>query len=710
MSSTISIGIDLGTTNSVAARLTSEGNAEVLATNPDDPLIPSVVSYDGGKLLVGRPAINNALNAPQNTIFSIKRLMGRTIEDEDLKRVDEIYAYQIVQAKDFDPTDETEDEGVRVVLNGIERTPAWVSARILECVRDEARAAAQDKDICYAVITVPAYFTEIQRSATYEAGRQARLIIKQLLDEPTAAAISYAHDYSDQDHYMMVFDMGGGTLDVSILEIVDRTQYYVSATSGDMWLGGDDFDEAIVKLITEEIQKTYRIDPSGDPRYRVLAKHEAERVKKLLSKHDAAQIRIPFAITSPGGSPIGVNMRITRQKFEECISPTVDKAMSVVADAMRKRNLTPQSLSLVLMVGGSSYVPLVQRRLMEIFGEDKVELHAEPMKAVALGAAILAENLQGLICPNPDCQQLNDYGMDNCVVCGWPMAGARADTGHLITDLQIPQALGIGVIGEDGQQDHFAEIIPAHTPYPLDESMTRTFETSGRRITIPVYEGEDEAASKNAYLGVVEYELPPDVAHNTTVIVHFNYDNSRCLVVGLEFPEYPDLNIYKSSPARRQPRDPDKSPQWGLRLRNITLQGETILQDYKDLISSDQRKILEDMIRQSKQAQIQNNENTSKNLYLKLSSELWDLGVPFYLFVAAYLQRSGVYPEDSKQLGELSVMLTKAYKDGMQAQVDRYTNKLLPLMSAVIDKLTPEQDAFTNESSGLVRLFTSKSQ
>lgn len=319
-----SIGIDLGTTNSAAAFYDRE--IRILPTRMHEPLTPSVVSYrksrrEGrpGEILVGRAAVGNARLAPKDTIFSIKRLMGRTFDEPKVQEARDRLSYELVESDDAD------DRGVRVLLNDEPYTPVEISAMILRQIKEDAELAL-GVEVTHAVITVPAYFEERQRAATREAGLQAGLIVKKIIDEPTAASVAFGIDRDDERHRVLVYDMGGGTFDISLIQMTNK-EFQTLAIEGDMWLGGDDFDQEIVDAIIEWIKDKYDgFDPSGDERFLIAAKQEAEKAKIMLSGQEEVDLLIPAVTSAPEVGLMDVDMYITRQEFNGMIqNSSLDK-------------------------------------------------------------------------------------------------------------------------------------------------------------------------------------------------------------------------------------------------------------------------------------------------------------------------------------------------------------------------------------------------
>ena len=542
------IGIDLGTTNSVAAYCEpGQTLARVLENSQSKRSTPSAVSMAGDEVIVGEYALNNALMAPENTILSVKRLMGRDFNDPEIEKVRERVNYHLTAGKGGDPR-------VHVLLRGEARTPADVSAMILRKIKKDATRKLGE-EVTHAVITVPAYFKEGQRAATRDAGEKAGLIVRRILDEPTAAAIAFGVEVPNPDkHRILVFDLGGGTFDVSILQMVQpkpgHPQFVVFDYLGDNWLGGDDFDYIIVDRIIAWVKERYGGDPAGDLRFRLLAKQAAEQAKCQLSEQSSVTITIPAA-TNVRGVKVDVDdLTITRAEFEDVIESSVAKAIDLANEALRKHQLVPDDISDVLLVGGATMTPLVYERVEGLFGKAKVRSTVNPMECVAFGAAVLAAGTTGVECPNPDCRAVNDETAEKCQ-CGTGLATART-VGNVKVDDVTGMALGIRAVkGTDA--DVFVPIIPSGTPYPLPTPRKEQFQATDRKIKVPVFEGNDLVASRNSEQGVIECELPEQFDANSPVEVSLNFDRNRIITVTVSVP---GSDFFRTEPLRHgQPRN-----------------------------------------------------------------------------------------------------------------------------------------------------------
>ncbi|MCK4348203.1 MAG: Hsp70 family protein, partial [Thermoplasmatales archaeon] len=419
------------------------------------------------------------------------------------------------------PTDGTEED-VRVILGGNEYSPIGISSMILEKLKEDTEMRENDK-VTHAVITVPAYFTDKQREATRRAGWNAGFIVKDVLDEPTAAAIAYGVDAipPEEVNTILVYDLGGGTFDVSVLTIAGGTFAQLDI-EGNMWLGGDDFDQKIMNYILQHIKDEYEVDGRGNLRFMITLKKECEKAKKQLSSMSKTVIFLPGKLEDEDGNFIDVDVEITRERFERMIEKEVKSTIDLVHAAIENVNLTIDQIDNVLLVGGSTMIPMVQRALIDVFGEDKILRNVDPMKCVAQGAGILAARRHLVICP--ECKTENP---ENAGVCSNCSLNFDEVLGRVVTAARVTaQPYGIQVSG-----DKFEVIIPKGTPYPT-EPVTRKFYPSAanmRRIKVPIYCGFEEVASTNEIMGTVWMVLPKDVSIDTPVDVTFALDDEGIL-------------------------------------------------------------------------------------------------------------------------------------------------------------------------------------
>ncbi len=673
------IGIDLGTTNSLAAYDNGSGEPIILKTGSGETFTPSVVRFERGEMLVGRRAWNSAEKAPRDTVFSIKRLMGRSSNDRDVKNMKKQSPYPIVEL----PGGE-----VKVLINGTEYSPEDVSAIILRQVVEDANKGLNGKTdgpITHAVLTVPANFNEKQRDATRKAGVRAGLVIKKTIDEPTAAAVAFGMDKPDLIAKLLVFDMGGGTLDISLLN-VGKEEFVIDDNIGDMWLGGDNFDQRIVELIGQWVKQTYNVDPSTDNDFKIAAKRKAEETKILLSKYPQATIIIPGIVPLGGGEKEQVSMPITQQQFENAIREDVDRAMQLVDKVLEKNNMECDDITHVLLVGGATFVPLVRRRLEEKFGEDKVRHDVNPMQAVAKGAAILAAQLKKVECPK--CFKINPYEAETCEHEG---CRAKLLTGRAVGKVGLYEVterdFGIGAVDDKDEPDTFSILITKQTDYPLEEPVRKRYMTTSRKIKIPVYAGDNSKASENEYLGLVEYELPPDVPTQTPVFVSFNYDRNRILTVGIEVEGREELNHHTTPKRQLMDDGPVDDDKLRTHLRNAIDFVENMSTKYDDFFQPEQKKEIQKELETARRMMNQKEPKKFRETLDTLMKIQQKNEIVTILHLTDLLMME-VAPETAQFLAEQSKQLRDAYREsGDRAQVNKIKRTLEKALLDIIENV-----------------------
>ena len=374
------IGIDLGTTNSAFAYMVA-GKPEVITNAEGDRTTPSVVAITKkGERLVGKVAQRQRVTNPKNTIYGIKRLIGRKFEEDEIKHDLDIMPYEIVR----------KGNGVAVKMDGKEYTPEEISAMILSKIKADAEAFLGEK-VTEAIITVPAYFDDSQRQATKDAGKIAGLEVKRIINEPTAAALAYGLDKKSEEQ-IVVFDLGGGTFDVSILEIGDGV-FEVKSTNGDTHLGGEDFDNVIVNFLCDEFKKESGVDIKNDAAAMQRVKDEAEKAKKELSSATSTDINLPF-LSADADGPKHFEFTLTRAKMEELVSPLLERLAEPVEKALKDAKLEAKDIDEVVMVGGMTRMPAVIEKVKSLFNKEPMQ-GVNPDEVVAIGAAIQGGVLQG---------------------------------------------------------------------------------------------------------------------------------------------------------------------------------------------------------------------------------------------------------------------------------------------------------------------------
>jgi molecular chaperone DnaK len=508
------IGCDLGTTNSVTA--IRQQDTRLLPSRENQDSIPSVVGSHRDQIIVGSLAVDRMLSAPENTIVSIKRLIGRAYRDPEVDRVKSRYLYKVVP-----PTEGTDDD-LRVVLAGKQYSPIEISSHILKKVKEDAELRLNDT-VEFAVITVPAYFSDKQRDATRKAGQMAGLKVQKILDEPTAAAIAFGVDNvgANDAANILVYDLGGGTFDISVLTVVGGIFAQLDI-EGDMWMGGDDFDHKIMDHVIAQVNATYEVDAYRNKRFLIELKRRAEQAKKALSSMASVDITVLGLLQDKDGNLIDVEVELTRDQFESMIRPDVERTIELVRTAIDNARMEIGHVDHVLLVGGSSCIPLVRKSLAVLFGESKLRTDVDPMKCVAFGAAALAAKYGAQVeCSNG---HVNPGAALTCEECGEPLV----DTGQQI-EIGSITAMDYGI---ETTGDKFEPIIPKGSPYPSPEPVVKTFRTpsSGlRRMKVPVYAGQNPTASKNELQITVWLELPAGVPENTPLDVSLKLDKD-CVI------------------------------------------------------------------------------------------------------------------------------------------------------------------------------------
>jgi molecular chaperone DnaK (HSP70) len=517
------IGIDLGTTNTVMAWVGTDKRPEVIITRDHERGLPSAVTRYRDNFLVGQAARNVARGNPANYVFSIKRLMGRRLSDPEVERVSRHVPYRIVA-----PPDDPDSDDVRVLIGNLAYSPVQISAEILRRAKADAELYFNEP-VTHAVITVPAYFDDNQKASTREAGRLAGLKVRKILDEPSAAALAFGLSLDvDDERAIVVYDMGGGTFDISVISISNGISI-VEAVKGDMWLGGNVFDEEIMECVLEHAESEEpgsRARLQLDPFFMWQLREQAEQAKKTMGNPNIASADIVIPGTLNGSLDIDMVLRLA--EFERRIRRHVVHSVDLMTEAMAKAGMKPDDITDVLLVGGSTAVPLVRRLLSELFGDTKIRANVNPMECVALGAALQAQMIPFILC---DCGRANDDDATCCANCGTPL-GAVAPSlicpncgvpneldALLCANPQCSRALSMDApvgnpygIGLD--DDRYKIIIPVGTRYPMADPIYEKFYTIQNDqsfIAIPVYQGEHMGrASKNAWQGQITLTIPED--------------------------------------------------------------------------------------------------------------------------------------------------------------------------------------------------------
>ncbi|WP_018013294.1 molecular chaperone DnaK [Sinorhizobium medicae] len=566
------IGIDLGTTNSCVSVMDGK-DAKVIENAEGARTTPSMVAFtDDGERLVGQPAKRQAVTNPENTLFAIKRLIGRTFEDPTTQKDKGMVPYKIVKADNGDAWVEAHDKSY---------SPSQISAMILQKMKETAESYLGEK-VEKAVITVPAYFNDAQRQATKDAGKIAGLDVLRIINEPTAAALAYGLD-KKEGKTIAVYDLGGGTFDISVLEIGDGV-FEVKSTNGDTFLGGEDFDMRLVEYLASEFKKEQGIDLKNDKLALQRLKEAAEKAKIELSSSQQTEINLPF-ITADASGPKHLTMKLSRAKFESLVDDLIQKTIAPCKAALKDAGVSAAEIDEVVLVGGMTRMPKVQETVKQLFGKEPHK-GVNPDEVVAMGAAIQAGVLQG---------DVKDV---------------------LLLDV-TPLSLGIETLG-----GVFTRLIERNTTIPTKKSQVfSTADDNQSAVTIRVSQGEREMAADNKLLGQFDLVgIPPAPRGVPQIEVTFDIDANGIVQVSAKDKGtgkehqiriqasggLSDAEIEKMVKDAEANAEADKKRREGVEAKNqaesLVHSSEKSLQEHGDKVSETDRKAIEDAIAALKSA------------------------------------------------------------------------------------------------------------
>lgn len=593
------IGIDLGTTNSAMAVMEG-GKPEIITNKEGNRTTPSVVAVNkGGERLVGEIAKRQRVTNPENTIFGVKRLIGRRFKAAEVQKDIKLMPYDIVDSK----------SAVKVKMGGKEHSPEEVSAMILAKLKSDAEAFL-GTSVTEAVITVPAYFDDSQRQATKDAGKIAGLEVKRIINEPTAAALAYGLD-KDGDEKIAVFDLGGGTFDISILELGEGV-FEVKSTNGDTHLGGEDFDTAIVNHLMAEFKKESGIDLKDDKAALQRLKEEAEKAKKELSTTPEVDINLPF-LTADENGPKHFELKLTRATLESLVSDLIKKLEGPVKAALKDAKLEPKDVNKVILVGGMTRMPAVQAKVKELFGKDP-EQGVNPDEVVAVGAAIQAGVLSG---------EVKDI---------------------LLLDV-TPLSLGIETLG-----GVMTKLIERNTTIPTSKSeVFSTAADNQPQVEVHVLQGEREMSADNKTLGRFVLDgIAPAPRGVPQIEVSFNIDANGILNVtakdkasskeqSITIKDSGNLDkedIAKAQKDAESHTEEDKKKRAAVDAKNnlsaAIYSAEKMKTEYKDKLSDEDKKAIDEAITEAKQSEAEEDLEKLEAAVKALNDRIMPIGAKLY--------------------------------------------------------------------------------
>lgn len=595
------IGIDLGTTNSAMAVMQS-GKPEIIANSEGARTTPSVVAVNKkGERLVGQIARRQQVTNAKNTIYEVKRLIGRNFNDKEVQKDLKLMGYEIVKS----------GNSTKVVMDGKEYSPEEVSAMILSKLKADAESFLGES-VTEAVITVPAYFDDSQRQATKDAGKIAGLEVKRIINEPTAAALAYGLDKEKKtDEKIAVFDLGGGTFDVSILELGDGV-FEVKSTNGDTHLGGADFDRVIINYLADEFKKEHGVSIADDNAAMQRIRDEAEKAKIELSTAQEVDINLPF-LTADADGPKHFEHKLSRAKLEQLVSELIDKTEEPCKKALKDAGLDAKDIDAVVLVGGMTRMPAVQEKVKAIFGKEPMK-GVNPDEVVAVGAAIQ----------------------------GGVLAGDVKDV--LLLDV-TPLSLGIETLG-----GVMTRLIERNTTIPSSKSeVFSTAADNQPQVEIHVLQGEREMATDNKSLGRFILDgIPPAPRGMPQIEVTFNLDANGILNVtakdkgsgkeqSITIQNSGNLSkddVEKMAKEAEAHAEEDKKKREAVEAKNMLsttiYSAEKMLKDYKDKLSDDDKKVIEDAVKEAKKVEESMDRDEIQKALDSLNEKLQPIGAKMY--------------------------------------------------------------------------------
>jgi len=595
------IGIDLGTTNSAMAVMEG-GKPEIIANAEGNRTTPSVVAINkGGDRIVGQTARRQAVTNPTNTVYEMKRLIGRRWTDKEVQRDIKLMGYEMVKGS---------DGSVKVKMGDKEFSPEELSAMVLGKLKADAESFL-GQPVSEAVITVPAYFDDAQRQATKDAGKIAGLEVKRIINEPTAAALAYGLEKTSADEKIAVYDLGGGTFDISILELGDGV-FEVKSTNGDTHLGGADFDRAIVNYLLEEFKKDSGVDVTDDKAAMQRLRDEAEKAKIELSSSTEVDINLPF-LTATADGPVHFETKLTRAKLESLVADLVNRTAEPCEKALKDAGLKASDINAVVLVGGMTRMPAVQAKVKEIFGKDPMK-GVNPDEVVAIGAAIQ----------------------------GGVLAGDVKDV--LLLDV-TPLSLGIETLG-----GVTTKLIPRNTTIPTSKS--ETFSTAADnqpQVEIHVLQGEREMSADNKSLGKFVLDgIAPAPRGIPQIEVTFNIDANGILHVtakdkgtgkeqSITIQNSGNLSkddVEKAAKEAEANAEADKKKREAIdaknSLENGIYQAEKLKKDSADKLSDDDKKELDKIVEEAKKSLESDDKEVLEKAASELTEKLMPIGAKLY--------------------------------------------------------------------------------